>query len=178
MSRLLEDWRELWSSTAGIVSRAWMPNCAVSPMNPQSSLQCRAPLLLRRPMESDTRTNAASSAWSYRQFEANFWNSISSRFEALMNSTPSSIEAIGSIRGVGELLVYDTALRIGAKLELMPDRVYLHSGTRRGARSLGLPFKMRLISIAELPVPLRSLKQHEVEDCLCIFKDLLQASIP
>jgi hypothetical protein len=86
--------------------------------------------------------------------------------------------AIGSIHGVGELMVYDTALRIGAKLRVMPDRVYLHSGTRRGARSLGLPFKMRSISIAELPGPLRSLKPYEIENCLCIFKDLLQASIP
>jgi hypothetical protein len=28
--------------------------------------------------------------------------------------------------------VYDTALRIGAKLNLFPTRVYLHAGTRRG----------------------------------------------
>lgn len=32
-------------------------------------------------------------------------------------------QASGSVRGVGELLVYDTALRIGAKLGKMPDRV-------------------------------------------------------
>jgi len=46
--------------------------------------------------------------------------------------------AIGSIHGIGRLTVYDTALRIGAKLSLAPDRVYLHTGTRTGARKLGL----------------------------------------
>ncbi len=79
--------------------------------------------------------------------------------------------AIGSIRGAGELLVYDTALRIGAKLRLMPERVYLHSGTRRGARALGLPWKQGSISVDELPAALRGLQPHEIEDCLCIFKD-------
>ncbi|MEK6285973.1 MAG: hypothetical protein AABO57_09560 [Acidobacteriota bacterium] len=87
-------------------------------------------------------------------------------------------QAIGSIRGVGDLLLYDTALRIGAKLGIMPDRVYLHSGTRRGARALGLPSKRRSISIAELPVALRGLKPHEIEDCLCIFKDDFQGAAP
>ena len=81
--------------------------------------------------------------------------------------------AIGSIRGVGELLVYDTALRIGARLSLMPKRVYLHSGTRHGARVLGLPWKQRSISIDELPAALRGLQPHEIEDCLCIFKNRL-----
>lgn len=77
---------------------------------------------------------------------------------------------IGSIRGVGELLVYDTALRIGAKLSLMPERVYLHSGTRQGARALGLPWKQGSISIHQMPAVLRGLQPHEIEDCLCIFK--------
>jgi hypothetical protein len=34
--------------------------------------------------------------------------------------------------------MYDTALRIGAKLKLFPTKVYLHAGTRLGARALGL----------------------------------------
>jgi len=32
----------------------------------------------------------------------------------------------------------DTTLRIGAKLNLFPKKVYLHPGTRRSARALGL----------------------------------------
>ena len=86
--------------------------------------------------------------------------------------------AIAPIRGVGELLVYDTSLRIGAKLRLMPDRVYLHSGTRHGARVLGLPWRGRSISLDELPVAFRVLKPHEIEDCLCIFKDQLSTLTP
>jgi hypothetical protein len=46
--------------------------------------------------------------------------------------------AVHPIPGLGELYVYDTALRIGAKLNLLPDKAYLHAGTRSGARALGL----------------------------------------
>src|ERR1700683_1566062 len=42
------------------------------------------------------------------------------------------------VPGIGELYVYDAALRIGAKLNLFPKKVYLHAGTRRGARAWGL----------------------------------------
>jgi len=82
--------------------------------------------------------------------------------------------AIGSISGAGELLVYDTALRIGAKLRLYPERVYLHRGTRQGARALGLDWKKPSLSIEELPAAFAPLRPHEVEDCLCIFKDILK----
>lgn len=34
---------------------------------------------------------------------------------------------------IGELTVYDTAVRIGAKLALAPQDVYLHAGTKKGA---------------------------------------------
>jgi hypothetical protein len=47
-------------------------------------------------------------------------------------------EATRQIPKIGELMVYDTALRIGANLGVEPDRVYLHAGTRVGARKLGL----------------------------------------
>jgi hypothetical protein len=79
--------------------------------------------------------------------------------------------AIGGIPGVGELMVYDTALRIGAKLHLQPDRVYLHSGTRQGARRLGLNWRAEWLEVHDLPEQLRSLPPWQVEDILCIFKD-------
>jgi hypothetical protein len=78
---------------------------------------------------------------------------------------------IGSVRGVGELLVYDTAFRIGAKLGLEPDRVYLHSGTRVGARRLGLHTRAPWVERADLPLQLRCLPPWQVEDILCIYKD-------
>src|SRR5271156_1213742 len=42
------------------------------------------------------------------------------------------------VTGIGELYVYDTALRIGTKLGVFPEKVYLHAGTRIGVRTLGL----------------------------------------
>ncbi len=42
-----------------------------------------------------------------------------------------------SVKGIGELYIYDTSLRIGSYLGHLPEKVYLHSGTRKGARNLG-----------------------------------------
>ena len=78
---------------------------------------------------------------------------------------------IGSISGVGDLAVYDIAMRIGAKLGLEPSRVFLHRGVREGARALGLNFRALSLELGELPEPLRDLRPHEVEDVLCIFKE-------
>lgn len=79
--------------------------------------------------------------------------------------------AILDIPGVGELLVYDTALRIGAKLRLKPRRVYLHAGARDGARVLlGTPRSTRVLELRDLPGALHQLPAHEVENFLCIYK--------
>ena len=80
---------------------------------------------------------------------------------------------IGPLHGVGRLMIYDTALRIGAKLGLEPDRVYLHAGTRQGARNLGLDWRARFIEVNDLPAELRALPPQQVEDILCIYKDHL-----
>ena len=81
---------------------------------------------------------------------------------------------IRHIPGVGELMVYDTSLRIGANLGLSPKEVFLHAGTRNGARALGLDTKRVSIPPDELPIELRDLKPREIEDLLCIYKDQLQ----
>jgi len=39
---------------------------------------------------------------------------------------------VGNINGTGELYIYDTSLRIGAKLGIEPNKIYLHRGTREG----------------------------------------------
>jgi hypothetical protein len=75
-----------------------------------------------------------------------------------------------------ELTVYDTTQRIGAYLKRYPDRVYLHAGTRKGARALvkfrrGVPY----LFPKELPGVFRRLKPYEVEDCLCIYKGALKS---
>jgi len=59
--------------------------------------------------------------------------------------------AIGSLVGIGELMVYDAALRLGAHLRLLPRRVYLHRGTRRGARALGLDWRAKSIALSDCP---------------------------
>ncbi len=73
-----------------------------------------------------------------------------------------------------ELTVYDTALRIGAYLGLEPEQVYLHAGTREGARAMGVDRGRRTIRPRELPKAFWRLKPHEIEDCLCIYKDALK----
>jgi hypothetical protein len=85
--------------------------------------------------------------------------------------------ALEDVPGIGELYVYDTSLCIGAQLHLYPTNVYLHAGTRRGARALGLKAEAAL-KLSDLPREFRSLRPHEIEDVLCIFKDKFKASVP
>ena len=81
--------------------------------------------------------------------------------------------AIGKFKGIGELTVYDIAVRIGAFLRLEPEVVYLHAGTRAGASTLGLGRGATVLRIDELPAPFRRLRPREIEDCLCIYKSQL-----
>jgi hypothetical protein len=68
-----------------------------------------------------------------------------------------------------KLTVYDITHRIGAYLDVPPDRVYLHTGTREGARALGFKGAFPFIFRRELPKPFHRLKPHEIENCLCIY---------
>ena len=77
------------------------------------------------------------------------------------------------VKGIGELYIYDTSLRIGSYLDHLPEKVYLHSGTRIGARSLGYKNKY-IIEMNELPKEFQKLEPFEVEDILCIFEDKLR----
>jgi hypothetical protein len=76
---------------------------------------------------------------------------------------------IGAVPGVGELYVYDAAYRIGGKLGLRPDKVYLHAGTRTGAGRLGRDTKKRALEMAEFEPPLRRLTPWQLESFLCIY---------
>ena len=81
---------------------------------------------------------------------------------------------IRPIPKVGELTVYDTALRIGARLGLEPEKVYVHAGTRDGAHALGFAGDRHAIELDELPAPIRRLTAREAEDLLCIYKSKLR----
>ena len=77
---------------------------------------------------------------------------------------------IDDISGIGRLTVYDTAQRIGAYLGLEPDLIYLHAGTREGAKALGLDVRKHALTFQEMPEPFHRLRPYEIEDCLCLYK--------
>ena len=83
------------------------------------------------------------------------------------------VKEIGGIKGIGALTVYDIAHRIGAHFKVSPERVYLHAGTRTGARVFNISgdsFDPKI-----LPKPFSRLAPSEIEDCLCIYKDELRS---
>lgn len=83
--------------------------------------------------------------------------------------------ATGEIHRFGPLTVYDVSLRIGAFLGLAPEKVYLHTGAKKGAMALGLGRGRHVLEVSELPVPFRRLPPAEIEDLLCIYKTELRA---
>jgi hypothetical protein len=82
-----------------------------------------------------------------------------------------------SVEGIGELYIYDTALRIGAHLGLTPEKVYLHAGTRIGATRFGLlsprDGPKQWLNSGELPALLHDVRSSDVENLLCIYKSQL-----
>lgn len=71
---------------------------------------------------------------------------------------------------IGKLTIYDTAVRIGAKLGLAPQRVYLHAGTKEGAAAFRIDTSEEAIAPTDLPREFRKLAPFEIEDVLCIYK--------
>ena len=89
-------------------------------------------------------------------------------FEELHQTIENSI---GSIKGIGELAVYDISCRIGTFLHLSPDAVYIHCGTREGAEALlGRRVVADKLEKCELPKEFDRLSPAEIENCLCIYK--------
>ena len=93
-------------------------------------------------------------------------------FDALFEAVR---QALSPIKGIGELMIYDTVHRLGAFLHLQPEHVYLHAGVRVGAKALGLGKGKDKLAMTELPRPFQKLEPAEVEDCLCIYKAQLAA---
>lgn len=80
------------------------------------------------------------------------------------------------IWGAGSLYTYDVARRVGTALSIEPDMVYLHAGTREGAKHLGVHGDQAPISA--FPKALHRLTPGQAEDFLCIFKGrLAQAAL-
>jgi hypothetical protein len=89
-------------------------------------------------------------------------------FDALIEFVEGTVD---DLKGLGPLYTYDTALRIGYKLRILPERVYLHAGTCVGAAALGLDVKRGSIPRDEFPPPLSSFDGAAIEDILCIYRD-------
>ena len=79
-----------------------------------------------------------------------------------------------TISGVGPLMVYDTALRIGANIGRLPKNwVYLHAD----ARIPGVRSGVRRIRKSDLPETLKSLQAlnvYEIEAILCVYHDQIE----
>jgi len=78
--------------------------------------------------------------------------------------------SIGNVGGIGDLTVYDIAQRIGWYRGLAPDRIYLHAGTREGARALCGADSGKFLNRKRLPRLLRKLSAAEIEEVFCIYK--------
>lgn len=102
--------------------------------------------------------------------------SASTTFNALHELVESA-----SCDGIGSLTIYDTTHRIGAHptLNLKPNLIYLHAGTKTGARNL-LKRKIteRFLNLEDLPTGLiaHGLTASELEDILCIYKEEMKTA--
>lgn len=110
-------------------------------------------------------TRATRQAWAQRLLDELELLRSATTFDDLY----TRIESL-RIKYVGPLTVYDTAYRIGAKLGLEPELVYLHQGTLEGAVLLGFSRQRPYLKMEELPPAFRALRPYEVEDCLCIYR--------
>lgn len=83
------------------------------------------------------------------------------------------------IRGIGELTIYDTALRIGIFLNVMPTSVYFFRGAREGvmilfnkgylidvkSKNLGIT-----LLVSNFPTEFNHLEPFQIEQLLCMYK--------
>jgi hypothetical protein len=83
------------------------------------------------------------------------------------------------IKGIGKVTVYDTAVRIGIYKKLYPQKIYLHAGTKEGAEELLGKTSSNDILKSKLPEQFqrKDLSCLEIEDILCIYKDILDPSL-
>lgn len=88
------------------------------------------------------------------------------------------------IKGIAELTVYVTTLRIGCKLGIKPKYIYLHRGTKEGASILFnkefLEFRIKqtklptTLEVNNFPKEFVALEPYQIEQLLCIFKKQLE----
>ena len=122
----------------------------------------------------------------YRSVKEQFLNDLRKNSAKIQNSANfeelyDNIEKFCKKSGIGELTIYDTAMRLGAFLEkhkvgnFKPQKVFLHNGAMKGAMVL---FERRLLARPCSRMPLSAFAEifpekeaWEVEEILCIYKD-------
>jgi hypothetical protein len=89
---------------------------------------------------------------------------------------PLICAALKQVKGIGPLACYDIAHRIGARLRprLEPTEVFLHRGTREGAKAVGVSINRERAPITDFPKGLQELlTAAQMEDMLCIYRGTL-----
>jgi len=83
--------------------------------------------------------------------------------------------------GIGELTIYDVALRVGAYLNLEPKRLYLHTGVREGITSLAnaarenISVKAPWIISPDIPWRFEDyMTWDDTEDFLCTYRRVFE----
>src|SRR5690606_36716857 len=88
------------------------------------------------------------------------------------NSLLKLIESLlKDVNGLGELYYYHTTLKLASYLNIFPEYIYLHIGTRDGAKYFGLNYKNAYIEKTDLPNESHILELYEIVDFLCIYKN-------
>ena len=74
------------------------------------------------------------------------------------------------IKGIGALTIYDTATMLAFPKGKFPNKVYLHAGTARGARALGVTETIVDKQVfVELCPDFQKLSAAQIEDFLCVY---------
>ena len=92
----------------------------------------------------------------------------SKTFEELLSITEC---VAGEIWKDAELTIYDTTQRLATYVGIEPRYIYLHAGTRRGARELGLAASSNFLRLEDFPIALRRLRPYELENLLCTGRE-------
>src|SRR5262245_31853766 len=122
----------------------------------------------RRPWNrqpEDFRRAATALVGAVRRIEA------CGNFEELLTAVEAVLKATFGRKSNKELYAYDVTFRVGAWLgdRFLPGQVYLHRGTREGAKDLGIETRgRRAVEVTELPAELQTLPPWQIEDILCI----------
>jgi len=81
------------------------------------------------------------------------------------------------IFGIGEMYLYDISFYLSARLGFKPKHIYMHRGTREGAKYLGLDIRREFIPKEEfekLEKGFKKINAYDIENLLCSYKTILK----